>query len=176
MKRRFFLFGVLLISVCVMQLSCFSVPHLIWPQKDIKISEVNEPALEKKVLVASRSSEFKDAVVKKIKEAFKGEQVYMKFIGVELLEKEKAADYDAIVMINTCMSRNMDRNVKGFLKRHEDQSNMIVLTTSGGGDWMPKMKERNFDAISAASKKEKLDEVAGDIVGKIRILLQKPVS
>ncbi len=174
MKRRFLLFGVLLASV--MQLSCFSVPHLIWPQKDIKVAEVNEPTLEKKVLVASRSSEFKDAVVGKIKEAFKGEPVYIKFIGVELLEKEKAADYDAIAMINTCMSWDMDRNVKGFLKRHEDQSNMIVLTTSGGGDWMPKMKGRNFDAVSAASKKEKVDEVAGDIVGKIRILLQKPVS
>lgn len=174
MKRRFFLFGVLLVSV--MQLSCFSVPHLIWPQKDIEISEVNEPALEKKVLVASRSSEFKDAVVGKIKEAFKDEQVYMKFIGVELLEKEKATDYDAIVMINTCMSWDMDRNVKGFLKRHEDQSNMIVLTTSGGGDWMPKMKGRNFDAVSAASKKEKVDEIASNIVDKIRLLLQKPVS
>jgi len=48
--------------------------------------------LGKKVLVDSRSSEFKDAVVKKIGEAFKDEPIYVKFIGLEQLKAEAVPD------------------------------------------------------------------------------------
>ncbi|MBC8236245.1 hypothetical protein H8E77_42400 [bacterium] len=173
MKERFLLFGLLLLSVSIMQVSCFSVPHLLWPQKDIQPTELNEPSLERKVLVASRSSEFKDAVVQKIGEAFKNEPVYVKFIGLEQLEKEDGANYAAVVLINKSMSWDMDRNVKGFLKRHKEQSNMIVLTTSGDGEWLPKMKGRHFDAISSASQEDKIDEIADEIISKVRLLLQE---
>ena len=173
MKKRFLLFGILLLSASIMQVSCFSVPHLFWPQKDIQPNELNEPSLEKKVLVVSRSSEFKNAIVGRIGETFRDEPVYMKFIGLEQLEKEDGTNYATVVLINTCMSWDMDRNVKGFLKRHKEQSNMIVLTTSGGGDWLPKMKGRNFDAISSASQEDKIDEITDKIITKIRLLLQK---
>jgi len=171
MGKRFLLFGILLLSLSLIQIACVSVPHLIWPQKDIQPSELNKPSLEKRILVASRSSEFKDTVVNKIRGDFQNESVYMKFIGLEQLEKEDGTNYAAIVMINTCMSWDMDRNVKSFLKRHNDQSNMIVLTTSGDGDWLPKMKEQNFDAISSASKEDNVDVIADKIVNKIRVLL-----
>jgi hypothetical protein len=171
MNKRFSL-GALLLSVSIMQLSCFSVPHLFWPQKDIQPNEFHEPSLGKKVLVASRSSEFKDAVVERIKAAFKDEPVYLKFIGLEPLEKEDGAKYSAVVLINTCMSWDMDRNVKAFLKRHQEQSHIIVLTTSGSGGWLPKMKGHNFDAISSASQEDKVDVVADEIITKIRLLLQ----
>jgi hypothetical protein len=171
MNKRFIL-GALLLSLSIMQLSCFSVPHLFWPQKDIQPHELHEPSLGKKALVASRSSEFKDAVVEKIKSAFKDESVYVKFIGLEQLEKENGAEYSAVVLINTCMSWDMDRNVKAFLKRHKEQSNIIVLTTSGSGGWLPKMKGHNFDAISSASQEDKVDVVADEIITKVRLLIQ----
>jgi hypothetical protein len=60
MNKRF-IFGVLLLSVSITPLSCFSVPHLFWPQKDIQPQELHLPSLGQKVLIASRSSEFKDA-------------------------------------------------------------------------------------------------------------------
>ena len=169
MRRRFFLLGVLLLGIT--QLSC-SAPHLFYPQKDIEISELNKPSLEKKVLIASRRSDFKNSIVSSIREAFKDKPVYMKFIGLDQLRKEDATDYSAVVLINTCMAWSMDRNVNGFVKRHGDQSNMIVLTTSGDGNWMPKMKERNFDAISSASEEHKIEEVAEKIINKVNSLLQ----
>jgi hypothetical protein len=49
---------------------------------------------------------------------------------------------------------------------------MIVLTTSGDGDWLPKMEGRNFDAISSASKQANVDAVAGTIIAKVERLLQ----
>ena len=76
-------------------------------------------------------------------------------------------------MINTCMSWDMDRNVKAFLKKHKNQGNMIILTTSGDGKWLPKMKDQNFDAISAASEKNKVDEVANTIITRVKSLIEK---
>lgn len=169
-RRTNLLISLAILCLCINQWGCFSVPHLFWPQKDIKPVELNKNS-SKKVLVASRSSEFKDALLNKIKEYFKDEPVYIKFIGLEGLKKEKGEEYNAVVMLNTCMSWDMDRNVKGFLKRHRDQRNMIVLTTSGDGNWKPKMKGQNFDAISAASRKENIDQVAETIITKIKALI-----
>lgn len=52
----------------------------------------------------------------------------------------------------------------GFLDRYKDHSNMIVFTTSGDGDWLPKMDGLNFDAITSGSKKVDLDKVAQEII------------
>jgi len=164
------LFFVILI-VSLFPVYC-SIPHRVLPQKDIQPSELNEPTLDKKVLVASRYSEFKEAVIEKLKEAFKDQPVYIKFIGLDELEKEDANQYNAVVMLNKCMAWQMDRNVIGFLKRYEDHSNMIVLTTSGDSDWLPKMEGRNFDAISSASEKVNVDEVANQIIDKINVLIE----
>lgn len=150
---------------------CCSVPHRVLPQKDMPASELNDSTLDKKVLVASRYSEFKEAVIGKLREAFNDQPVYIKFIGLENLGKEEANQYDAIVILNKCMAWQMDRKVIGFLKRHEEHSNMIVLTTSGDGNWLPKMEGRNFDAISSASEKAKVDEVANQIIDKIKTLI-----
>lgn len=172
MEKRFFVFFLSLFILCFMQTSCF-VPRYIWPQGDIQIDELNDPVLEKKVLVASRSSEFKDAVVAEVKEAFSSEPVYMKFVGIDQLKKENAEDYSAVVIISTCIAWKLDRHVNRFLNDHDDQSNMIVLTTSGDGDWLPKKDGRNFDAISSASKDDKTSEVAETIVLKVRSLLEE---
>jgi len=49
---------------------------------------------------------------------------------------------------------------------------MIVLTTSGDGDWLPKMEGRNFDAISSASEQANIEKVAGQIIEKINSLVK----
>ena len=154
-----------------MQLGC-SAPHLFWPQEDIKSYELKASSLEKRVLVASRSSEFKDAIVDHIRDAFKDEPVYLKFIGINQLNKEDGSNYAALVLINTTMSWGMDLDVKAFLNRHQDHKHMIVLTTSGDGGWLPKLEGRNYDAISSASRRADVDAVAGTITTKVQRLLQ----
>lgn len=170
MIKKFYAWLFIVLIVILFQLHC-SVPHRVLPHKDIQPGELNEPSLDKKVLVAARSSEFKQAIVEKIRAAFQDRPVYIKFIGLGEIDQEKAEHYHAIVMINTCMSWDMDRSVHGFLDRYKDHRNMIVLTTSGDGNWLPKMKGRNFDAISGASKKTKIEEVAGQIIDIINMLI-----
>jgi hypothetical protein len=147
----------------------FSLPQLLWPQRDIDSFSVNRPTLAKKVLIVSRDSDFKRALVDKIKDVFKGESVYVKCTGLTKLKNEDASAFGAIVIINTCMAWDWDRNVHAFLKAKQDAKNVIVLTTSGSGKWMPKKIPPGVDAIASAS--EKIDVVAADIVGRIRSLL-----
>jgi hypothetical protein len=150
----------------------FSIPHLFWPQKDITASEVNSPKLSQKVLIASRASTYKNALVEKIKQAFKNDSVYIKCIGMKQLKNENADGYGAIVLINTCMAWDWDRNVRSFLKSGKDTRAVIVLTTSGSGDWIPNKKKWNIDAVASASVSTNINGVAGEMVLKIKQLLE----
>jgi hypothetical protein len=170
MKQSVIKISLIVLIFGLFQMHCVSVPHLIWPQKDIQQNQLNAPVLEKKVLVASRSSEFKDAIVSKIAATFKDQSVFVKFIGLDLLKEEDGDQYDAVVVINTCMSWSLDRPVNAFLDRYQKQAHIIVLTTSGSGEWMPKMKGRQFAAISAASKMVTVDAVADNIINRVNAL------
>jgi hypothetical protein len=147
------------------------VPRLIWPQSDIRPSEINAPTAGKNVLVASRKSEFKDAVVARIGEAFRNKPVHIKFIGLDDLDKEDAGRYDALVLMDTCIAWGLDRKVDAFLGRNKDAHNIIVLTTSGDGKWVPKKDGRSFDAIASASEKASVAKIADSIVAKVEALL-----
>ena len=88
------------------------------------------------------------------------------------LKKENTGDYGVIVLINTCMAWDWDRNVRSFLKSRKDVHNIIVLTTSGSGDWVPNKKKWNIDAVASASVKTNTDGVAGEMVLKIKQILE----
>lgn len=171
MKKVLITIGIIIIIAIILQTLGISVPHFFWPKKDIETSELNQPSLEKKVLIASRSSKFKNAIIKKLGEAIKNDSVYVKFTGLKKLRDEDYDRYNAIVLINTCMAGGMDPIAKNFLKSQKGKNNIVILTTSGGGDWLPKMKYQSFDAIASASEKDKVDSVANEIINKIRVLL-----
>ncbi len=152
------------------QFACFSVPQLIWHQEDVLIQQVQIDA-SRKILIASRKSDFKEALIEKIIENYKGKNLAIKVIGLAELDQENAEEYQSIILINTCMSWDMDRNVNKFLKNHLDDGNVIVLTTSGDGRWLPKKKGRQFDAISSASKITDVEKVSNEIIEKINHLL-----
>jgi hypothetical protein len=152
--------------------SC-SPPQLFWPQKDLDSFSVNQPTLAKKVLIVSRNSNFKRALADKITDAFKGDSVYIKCTGLKKLKNEDASAYGAVVIINTCMGWDWDRNVHAFLKGKQDAKNVIVITTSASGKWLPKKIPAGVDAIACASEKAGADAVAAGIVGRIRPLLEK---
>lgn len=172
MKRDRTFTTTLILLLCVMNLSC-GIGRMIWPQRDIDTYERITPSAQKRLLVASRSSEFKDAVVSRIRAAFEQEPVYMKFIGLEGLKQEDGETYDAIVLINMCIAWGLDPEVDGFIKRHTDHSHMIVVTTSGDGKWKPDKHGRTYDAISSASEQANVGVIADEITTKIRQLFEQ---
>jgi hypothetical protein len=167
---------VLYILLTVLSTMHCSIPRRIWSGKDIESSELHDPRYDQRVLVASLSSEFKDAVVERIRENFAERPVYMRFIGLDGLEEESGSDYDAVVIINRCVAWGMSPKVESFLKRNETLAHVIVLTTSGDGAWMPDMKGRNFDAIASASVKADVNIVADKISAQIHVLLMESVQ
>lgn len=158
------LFSILLACGC-------AAPHYIWPQKDIGFHEINPSTLEKKILIASRDSEFKRALVDKITATYENQAVYIKIIGIEALAHENAYDYSATVLINTAMGWTADVEVEQFLDEYGKLSSIIVLTTSDGGDVLPVLEKRQIDAISSASVMDQVQPLADTMIGKINKLI-----
>ena len=156
-----------------MWISSCTFPQYIWPQKDIDAEEINQSTLEKKVLIASRNSEFKNAILQRIKDAFQDQDVYIKIIGIENLEDKDPNQYSATLIINTAMGWKIDKKVESFLAKNGNLKSIIVLTTSNGGDILPDLEGRNIDAISTASIIEKTEQVAETIINKLTSILEK---
>ena len=104
MKRLSALFlSIAVPAVLLLSAGC-SVPHRIVSKEDVTARAWNDPASDKAVLIASRSSEFKDRIVEAVEQGVRRDDVYVKVIGVEELENEDGGTYTAVVLINTCMA------------------------------------------------------------------------
>jgi len=136
----------------------------------IKTTETGDPRARNKVLIATQRSEFKEAVVSRIVEDLRKDLHYVKVIDLRALKDEPAREYDAIVVVNTCKAWRMSRGASSFVKSFEEKEKVVLLTTAGGGDWMP--KSVGVDAITSASKSQKVDPLADDIVGRVRRILE----
>jgi len=154
---------LLVVVVC----SC-TLPQYIWPQKDIGFHEINPPDLDKRVLIASRDSEFKRAVIDRILIEFQDQPVYLKVIGIADLPEEDATRYSTVVLINTCMAWTIDTTVAQFIDKYGQLDSIIVLTTSDSGNVLPDLENRKIDAMSSASTLADVDPLANEIIGRIK--------
>jgi len=161
---------LLLLFLSLLSISC-TAPQYFWPQEDIVFQEINEPSLDKKVLVASRESEFKKEIVQKIKDNLSNRSVYIKIIGIENLKNEDANQYSAVVVLNTAMGWKADRKVESFLTRFGNLKTIIVLTTSDGADVLADTEDRQIDAIASASTKNEVNNISNNIISKINTLI-----
>jgi len=167
--------GVLLLAWCAVCLPLFgcAVPQLL-PQKDLPPTERIGPTGGRVVLVASRSSEFKRTLVEKLVEAVVSSGMAQKTVGVGDLKEIDPSGYDVIVVISTCLAWGLDRDVQTFLNRQEKHANIILVTTSGDGGWLPDRNGREFDAVSSASKMTAVDAVVRDVLTRIAARLHYP--
>jgi hypothetical protein len=163
MRRNLFL--VLMVWIAVM--AACTAPQHFWPQTDIVYDEINSAALERKLLIASRESEFKAAIISRVKSAYADQDIYIRLVGIEELKREDPSSYTAILIINTCMGWDIDWRVKDFLNRSEDLDAIIVLTTADAADSYPQLQGRQVDALSSASVKSKIDPLAAEIIAKL---------
>jgi hypothetical protein len=135
----------------------------------VKTTEAGDPWAGNKVLIATQRSEFKEAVVSRVVEDLRADLCYVKVIDLKALKDEPATEYDAVVVVNTCKAWSLTRGASRFVKNFEDKEKVVLLTTAGGGDWMP--KSAGVDSITSASKSQKVDPLADEIVGRVRKIL-----
>ena len=137
--------------------------------KAVNTTEWGDLKADQRVLIATQRTEFKEAVVSRVVEDLEKDRFYVKVIDLKRLEQEPATDYDAIVVVNTCKAWRLTRGASKFVKAFPDKDRVVLLTTAGGEDWEPKSVE--VDAITSASKDQKADPVADEIVAKVRKIL-----
>jgi hypothetical protein len=130
---------------------------------------VGDPGAPLKILIASQGSEFKEDLSKKIVQKLENDSTYISVIDCTTLQEENAADWEAIVIIHTTKVHKIPRYVSTFLEGFSDYSNLILISTSGGGDEV--ITEFEVDAISTASSRSLTDTIAGLAISKIRNIL-----
>jgi hypothetical protein len=168
MKRQWDIALLCKCGAILLLLSGCALPRILWPQKDLPPSETIGVRGGHVVLVASRSSDFKIALVKKLNEAVISAGLAEKTVGVGDLKKIDTSEYDAIVVISTCLGWGLDQDVQTFLNTQKKHANIILVTTSGSGDWLPSQEDRrDVDAISSASKLTTVDAIVRDVMARI---------
>lgn len=130
---------------------------------------------ERIVLIVSRDTEYKRLLVAELQKLLASEQIPHHTMGIQQLEEIDTAGYAAVVVINTCLAWGLDHDVRTFLDRQQTTANIILLTTSGKGTWLPDMHERDFDAMSGASVKADVENVAQALMARVQVKLERAV-
>jgi hypothetical protein len=164
----YILFGLLLLTGC-------AIPQRFWPQQDIVGSDGSAVPGEPTVLIVSRDTEYKRHLVAELQKLLSAAQVSYKTFGIKQLEKADSTGYAAVVVINTCLAWGLDHDVSTFLDSQKTTANIILLTTSGEGSWLPDMRGRDFDAMSGASVKANVGNVAQELMARIQTKLEGAV-
>lgn len=151
--------------VCLVTTSCGCAVKTV---KTVEIAHF--PGFAQKTLIATRDSEFKNAVVSKTSDLLSKEVAYLKIIDIKRLQDESTFDYDAVVIIDACMAWSLSGSVKSFLAGIEERQKIILLATANVGKWNPELYQ--IDSITSASEMCSVDEIAVTIVEKLRRLFQ----
>jgi hypothetical protein len=129
--------------------------------------EVNDPQSSPRVLIATQGSEFKDAVVAGVVEHLEARAAYVKVIDVSALPGVDVSEWNAIVLLHTWEMRKPPEDVKAFVDRTRNSGKLVVLTTSGSGDF----KLDGVDAISSASIIADVPARTADIAARLDAIL-----
>lgn len=160
-------FGLISLLGVVLMFNGCAVPRVLWPQEDLPSSQSMGKPGGPTVIVASRNSAFKKALVKELSQTMQSMGVTQRTIGVSGLENIDASQYDAVVVISSCIAWGLEREVQLFLERQNKNSNIILVTTSGEGGWLPNNIDHDIDAISSASTLTTVDAVTRDVIAQI---------
>ncbi|MEO9485221.1 MAG: hypothetical protein ABJG47_17310 [Ekhidna sp.] len=120
-----------------------------YSMEDIASYEINDPSLEKSVLIATQGSLYKDELVESVIDSLKSSDVYIQVIDISGLEEYYNDRWDAIVLIHTWEYSQPPKSIDSFIPQHFDPEKMLVITTSGSGE----EKMEGVDALTGASKK-----------------------
>lgn len=129
---------------------------------------INNPTFQKKLLIATQGSNFKDAITNSLVDNYKQDSIYIKVIDISSLQKVALENYNAIVLIHTWENWKPPSEVKLFIDKNiAFQDKMIVMTTSGEGSF----KMKNVDAITGESKLENVEFYSNKIIEGLKPLL-----
>jgi hypothetical protein len=124
--------------------------------------EVPGPLAGPHVLIATQGSKFKNRVVEGVVVEMRTGGIAVSVVDVSALDSTVEEAWDVIVVIHIWEMRKPPRPVQAFVDRARNKDRLVVLTTSGDGNF----RLEGVDAISAASRDE-------DVAAKVRALVDR---
>jgi hypothetical protein len=160
---------IVLGSLIVLFVVVFGIYLLMNRQSVTEPFEVGSADMGKKVLIATQGSNFKNLMVDTLTSRLKGDNIYISVIDISGLSEVNQEDWDAEVIIHTTEGYRLPEVVKEYLGRIEDPDEVILLITSGSGEWKP--EDCKVDILTSASKDVEISELADSIIAKVTSLL-----
>ncbi len=131
--------------------------------------EVNTPALNQKLLIATQGSVFKDAIVEGIINHYKSNSIFVKVVDISVLDSTDASEFDAILLVHTWEYGKPPEKVQSFMDKNQGlKDKLVVLTTSGEGT----EKMEGVDAITGESIISDVSLFVDKVVIKLDPLLE----
>lgn len=161
MKKLLKIIGAILAGCCLITL-VFLAWYVVkfWPRQAEEMAFGNANNAQK-VLIATQGSTYKEAVVARLIEKLDTDTVYVRVTDVSNLETVVADDWADIVILNTSIANKMNRDTRNFLNRLGPSEKVVVITTSGGGDFEP--PNLDVDGITTASRLHETEAMANRI-------------
>ena len=162
----------LLISIAL--LAVVVIAFLAWyrihfAMSPVEAFAVNEPSSGQRLLIATQGSAYKDAVVGGIVERLRQRPIFIRVIDVSVLADVNDSEWDAIVVLHTIEYGKPPAPAQAFVDRTGDARKVVVLSTSGAGDF----KIEGIDAISSASRMADVPARVDELLGRIETVLAR---
>ena len=164
-KRVLMVIGALIVLFVIV----FGIYLLMNRQSVAEPFEVGAPDMGRKILIATQGSEYKDLMLDTLTARLTGEDVYISVIDISGLKEIDQKDWDAEIIIHTTEGWKLPDPVKEYLDRIENPEEVILLITSGNGNWKP--EDSKVDVLTSASQVSDIQEKANSIEKKVNSLL-----
>jgi predicted small integral membrane protein len=166
-RRRGILVSIAVIAVVLIGLLAWYRIH--FAMSPVEGFTVNETSSEQRVLIATQGSEFKDAIVTGIVERLRQRGLLIRVIDATALPDVNTSEWDAVVVLHTIEYGEAPGPVQAFVTRVGDPGKVVVLSTSGAGDF----KIKGIDAISSASRMTDVPARVDELLGRIETVLAR---
>lgn len=159
--------GVWILSLVLIFLIFMAWYKQTYSMKPAKSFEVNSPSNKDHILIATQGSKFKDSIVHEVINALKTKSIYIRVIDVSDLTAVKESDWTAIIILHTWENWKPQKDAKLFIGQIKDRQKLIVLSTSGQGNYVIE----GIDGITSASKLTNIPGKANELTERVTKLL-----
>jgi menaquinone-dependent protoporphyrinogen IX oxidase len=133
---------------------------------------INESS-KTRVLIATSKGMFKDSVINVVVRALRDDSICVKYLPLGRLKSEIAENYQGIIIGNSVGLFGMSTAAKNFIRKctERERRKIVLFTTAFKNTWRP--KDLKVDGVTAASEMKDANDVAGNIIKKMRVVLSK---
>ena len=148
----------------------------MWPKKKKPPISHGPSSANTKVLIAGKSSAFRDAVISELTGRLVNDSIQVRIINIYDLRGISPEKWDAILLVNKCVGWNYQGPVKKFFTSHQDFRKAVVFTTAGNPvRCIPENKPQRKAKVDTYTSASKVDKT-GESVDTIYTLLKKVIA